>query len=98
MRIGLAELHIPVLAILLPNALQPISQILLGRQSKPAILQISAEVMKHLPTKQGRQSLGRDKVVASTCTPLPCPIHAPCTDQAMHVRVLAERAAPGVQG
>jgi len=97
-RIGLAELHIPVLAILFPDALQPVSQILLGRQGEPAILQISAEVMEQLSTKQGRQSLGWDEVVASTGTPLPRRVHAPCTDQAMHVRVLVESPTPGVQG
>lgn len=57
MSVGLADLNVPVLAVLSLDALHPVFAILLGRQMQPLRTQRLLQMMQELAAIQGRQSL-----------------------------------------
>ena len=96
--IRLADLDVPVPGVLPADALAPVLRIVLGRQLQAVLGQGVAQACQELATKQGAQGFDRHQVIAQAATPLVRIVQATGADQAVHMRVQAQGAPPGVQG
>lgn len=70
-RVRLAEFNIPVLGILLADALAPVLQGVLGRQLQPLVGQGVAEVGQEFAAKQRTEGFDRYEVIGLGVAPLP---------------------------
>ena len=95
--IRLSELNVPVFAVLGLDGREPVLRVLLWRQPQGLVHQGLLEVMQHLAAEQAGDHLDGQQVPVTAGAPLALGINATAGDQAMHMRVLAKRAAPRVQ-
>ena len=97
MGIGLADLDVPVQPVVACDGATPMELILLGRQAQPPGIEGVLEVGKELAAEQELKRLERDEEVGVRGAPLALAVEATGAGQAVHVRMVAERSAPGVK-
>ena len=96
--VGRLDLDIPVRAIELADRGQPVRQSLLRRQSQVLQGEHGLQASQQLAPEQDLQRFEREQEAGAAGLPLLVQINATGADQAVHMGVLRQIAAPGVQG
>lgn len=97
MRIGLGDLDIPVKPVVLSDDALPVGGVVHGWKMQALLVQRLAETRQELAAEEMLQWLDRNQEVRSARLPLSVIIDAPGADEAVHMRMLAERSSPGMQ-
>ena len=97
MGVGLADLDVPVQPVVAGDGAAPMEFILLGRQAQQPGIEGVPEVGEELAAEQELKRLERDEEVGARGAPLALAVEATGAGQAVHVRMVAEGSAPGVQ-
>ena len=88
-RVGLAELDVPVFGVLAADALAPMLCVLLGWQVQALVRQGVTELSQQLAAKQRAQGLDAHQVVCLARAPLVRGVQATGADEAVHMGVQA---------
>jgi len=97
MGIGLADLDVPVQPVVTCDGAAPMELILLERQVQQPGIEGVPKLGEELAAEQLLKRLERDEEVGARGAPLALAVDAAGAGQAMHVRVVVEGSAPGVQ-
>lgn len=95
--VGRLDLDVPVRAVELAQALVPVRRRLLGWQRQALLGQQRVQLSQQLAAKQVLQQLQRQQEAAAGGPPGAIRGYAAGAEQAVHVRVKRQIAAPGVQ-
>lgn len=95
--VGRTDLDVPVLAVQPPDVLEPGGEVGAGRQRPVAATQFMQHVVQQLAAQQALQGGDGQQPAWTALTPKAVVIEAAGGDQAVHVRVVRQGAAPGVQ-
>jgi len=97
-RVGLADLHVPVAAPLLVQHALPVHGIVRGWQLQLLRLQGLLQLREQLAAEQALQREHRYQEARTCGVPLLLCIEPAGADEAVHMRMATQRATPGVQG
>ena len=97
MGVGLADLDVPVQPIVTGDGTAPMELILLGRQAQQPGIEGALQVGEELAAEQVLKRLDRDEEVGARVGPLALRIDAAGAGQAVHVWMVVEGSAPGMQ-
>jgi len=97
MDIGLADLDVPVQPVVACDGAAPMKLILLERQAQQPGIEGALELGEELAAEQVLERLDGDEEVGARGAPLALAVDAAGAGQAVHVRVVVEGSAPGVQ-
>ena len=97
MGVGFTDLDVPVQPVVACDGATPMKLILLGRQVQQPGIQSAPQVGEELAAEQVLERLDGDEEVGARGAPLALAVDAAGAGQAVHVRVVVERSAPGVQ-
>ena len=97
MGVGLADLDVPVQPVVACDGATPMKRVLLRRQAQQPGIEGAPQVGEELAAEQMLKRLDGDEEVGARLVPLALWVDATGAGQAVHVRVVVERSAPGVQ-
>jgi len=95
--VGLADLDVPVQPVMACDGAAPMELILLGRQAQQPGIEGLPKLGEELAAEQELKRLERDEEVGARGAPLAVGIDAAGAGEAVHVRMVVEGSAPGVQ-
>lgn len=95
--VGFVDLDVPVAPPLLLDGRLPVSEVLAWRQMKSVVRQRQLQRCEQPAAKQLAQGFERQQEMGSASAPQSGAVEPAGADQAMHVRVVAEVAPPGVK-
>ena len=97
MGVGLAGLDVPVQPVVACDGATPMKRVLLRRKAQQPGIEGAPQVGEELAAEQMLKRLDGDEEVGARLAPLALWVDATGAGQAVHVRVVVERSAPGVQ-